>query len=264
MSRNRWFSRSMVCSILGGFWLLGTGCDRPKPVEVADAPEAAGEAGPVAVAASPSVAGAEAAGIIDSVAPVKQVAWKLPGGPLSDPERAVSGTWIAKVGDFATRSAFMADKVMFGFGGKKKGQDFVAATIEAIEKDDRVKTNCIWLELFADRTGIRRGCAIIGGEPSALDKTDPFTGKKSSFGTHLQWYFDLPSKQVRIRFDQDMLVPTVADGGSRFLRFRHWSLSFGKKDGNGFQMKENLPEHEFSLPVQYTYEVFPGSFLSKR
>jgi hypothetical protein len=250
--------------VLTSVLLLGSACDRPRPVKVADAPGAAGEAAPVAVAASPSVAGVEPARKIDALAPVKRVAWKLPSGPLSDSEKAVSGTWIAKVGDDATRSAFLADKLMFGFGEKKKGQDFIAATIEAIESDERMQTNCIWLELFADRTGIRRGCALIDGEPSALDKTDPFTGKKSDFGTRLQWYYDLPSKQVRIRFDDDMLVPAVGDGGSRFLRFRHWTLSFGKKAQSGFEMKEQVPEHDFSLPVQYIYEIFPGSFLGRQ
>lgn len=260
MATCRWAYLSTWLLFLAGLWSLGLACNRPEPVREADAPKAVEEAAPQAVA----VAGAKPAEPIDAVAPARKLEWRPPSGALSDPEKAVSGTWIAKVGDFATRSAFMADKVMFGLGGKTKGRDFIGATLAAIENDDRVQTNCIWLELFADRTGIRRGCALVGGEPSALDKTDPFTGKKSDFGTRLQWYFDLPSKQVRIRFDDDMLVPAAADGGSRLLLFRHWYLSFGKKAGEGFEMKEQIPEHDYVLPVQYTYEVYPGSFLGKR
>lgn len=261
--------KTPLTALASSIVLLGLGgllcaCERSEPVREAPRPDPVGAAAKKALESAKAKAVVmPAAKSVDAVAPAKKIPWALPSGPLIDPEKAVSGTWIASVGDYATRSAFMADKVMLGLGDRKKGQDFIGATIKAIENDDRLATNCIWLELFTDRSGIRRGCALIKGEPSALDKTDPFTGKKSDFGTRLQWYYDLPSKQVRIRFDQDMLVPSASDGDSRNLRFRHWSLAFGSKAGKGFKMVESIPEHDYSLPAQYVYEVYPGSFLGK-
>src|SRR5262249_31804379 len=154
----------------------------------------------------------------------------------------------------------MADKVMFGLPDAGGGVERIAV---AIENDNRVKTNCVWLELFEQRTGIRRECALVNGDPSALDKTDPFTGKKSDLGTTFAWYYDQPAKSVRFRFDADMLVPAARGGEVTNLRFRAWMVTFGEKSGDGFRMKESFPEHDYELPVQYVYEIFPGRFLGK-
>src|SRR5262245_28328015 len=90
-------------------------CEESKPVLVQEVPPAqlaTKTATPALVAAS--------APKIESIAPKKEIAWKAKTGPLADPERAVVGTWVATVGDYASRSAFMADKVMFDLRGGGK------------------------------------------------------------------------------------------------------------------------------------------------
>ena len=194
--------------------------------------------------------------------PRKTVAWTPPAGPLAPPERAIVGTWVATVGDYATRSAFMADKVMFGLDGKQGNP--ITSIVDAIEHDNRVKTNCVWLEFNDDRSGIRRECALVNGDPSALDQNDLVTGRKRDLGTTFAWWWDAPSKSVRVRFDGDMLVPRADGKTTRMLRFRAWVLRFGAPDGERRKIKESFPEHDWALPVEYAYEIFPGRFLGKR
>jgi hypothetical protein len=175
------------------------------------------------------------------------------------------GTWVATVGNHATRSAFMADKVALRLGKGGGGRrDLVSATLEAIKRDDKLKTSCIWLELFEDLRGIRRECALVNGQASALDRTDPLTGKKTDLGTRLRWSYDRPRRTLRIEFLADMLVPLADARGVRQVRFRKWELTFGEKDAGGHRMQERIPEHGYLLPVQYTYEIFPGRFLGRR
>ena len=229
------------------------GCKRSEPVPVDAPPDVPLADGGAAIVAVPGP-------VASAIPPAKVVPWNAPSGPLSESERALVGTWAATVGDYAARSVFMADKVMFDLRDAGGG---VSGIVKAIENDSRIKSSCVWLELFEQRTGIRRECALVNGEPSALDKTDPVTGKKSDLGTTFAWYYDQPAKSVRVRFDADMLVPAVRGGAVSNLRFRVWSLAFGEKSGDGFRMKESFPEHDYEQAAQYVYEIFPGRFLGK-
>lgn len=254
-----WRMRSTVLLALA-ILALAPSCKRSEPtiVDVGTASPSA-ELPSSAIALPPPPAKPDP--VAAAVPPQKQIAWTLPKGPLSSSEKALVGTWAASVGEDATRSAFMADKVMFGLGGTKGGIDGI---VDAVKNDNRIKTSCVWLELFDDRTGIRRECAIVNGEPSALDMSNPLTGQKTDAGTKLSWYYDLPAKVVRVRFDGDMLVRQTTDGGVRDLRFRIWVLRLGEKVGDAFKVEETIPEHDYKVPTQYSYEIFPGSFLDKR
>jgi hypothetical protein len=196
------------------------------------------------------------------IAPKKEIVWKLPKGPLTEVEKPLVGTWAASVGDFATRTAFMSGFVAFNLQGGKG----LEGIVEAIKKDDRLKTSCIWLELFEDRKGVRRECAIFNGEPSALDLSNPLTGEKKDSGVKLEWYFDAAAKVVRVRYEGDMLVPSVDQKTQemRDLRFRHWVLKLGKQVGDGIEVQESIPEHDYDLPSRYVYQIFPGSFLADK
>ena len=198
------------------------------------------------------------------VAPAKQVAWQLPARAASDQEHLLAGTWVAKVGDYASRSAVMGDKVMLALD--PKNPDLVSNVTEAIEKDNQIASNCIWLELRDDHTGFRRECAIVGGEPSALDQNDLATGQKKDFGTKLEWFIDDKDKnKLKIHFADDMLVPARRDGKLVMLVFRTWWLQVDKADkaagDNNFFVKEWFPEHDYALPTEYTYFIASGQYL---
>ena len=196
-----------------------------------------------------------------SIPPKHEVPWTPPKGPLTAAEQPLPGTWVATVGDYAIRSAFMADKVMFGV--PKREGDAISAIADAITNDNRIKTNCIWLELQPERTGFRRECALIEGQPSALDKTDLFTGQKSDMGTAFDWYWDDATNTVRIRFADDMIIPASDGKQLRDLRFRTWVLAFKQRSGEGIEIAESIPEHDYELPVKYIYQIFPGAYLGK-
>ena len=241
---------------------LMSSCTRSEPV-MAEPVAPPAQALPAAKPPPPVATPAPSNPVLSAIAPKKEISWKLPQGPLSEAERPLVGTWVATVGDYATRTAFMSDKVMFNLQGAGGG---VEGIVEALKNDNRVKTSCIWLELFEDRKGIRRECALFNGEPSALDLTNPLTGKKSDSGATLEWFFDPAAKGVRVRFEADMLVPALDEKTKavKNLRFRHWTLRLGNKEGKGFQVQESVPEHDYELPVRYVYEIFEGSFLGDR
>jgi hypothetical protein len=183
-----------------------------------------------------------------------------PGPPaatheLTSEERALVGTWVAEVDARATRSKTIADMVMFGL---QPGRDLVTGTMEAIESDNRVATSCIWLELYEDLTGFRNECALFNGEPSALDKTDPLTGKKSRFGVAFDW--KLQGKTVAIDLGEPLLV--AREGTD--VEVKRWNLTLGQKRGDATRVEEGFPEHDFILPVQYPWEIYPGSFLGEK
>jgi hypothetical protein len=198
------------------------------------------------------------------VQPTKQIAWQKPTRPPNDQEQLLAGTWAAKVGDYASRSAVMADKVMFALD--TKNPDLISNTLDAIEKDHKLASNCIWLELRPDFTGIRRECAVVKGEPSALDQTDLSTGAKKDFGTKLEWMIDGEDKnRIKIHFAEEMLVPARRDGKIVMLVFRTWWLQLAGADkaagDNNFLVKEWFPEHDYQLPTQYTYFIASGQYL---
>ncbi len=200
---------------------------------------------------------------VERVPPAKPIAWTKPARAASDQERLLAGTWVATVGEYASRSRFMADRVVLGVTAK--GTDAVTAITKALEDDTKLQTNCVWLELRPDFTGIRRECALVNGTASALDNTDAVTGKKTDLGTTLSWFIDDGDKNaIKIRFDADMVVPAAGPTGVRQLVFRHWTLRFAPDANAGenrFRIVEAFPEHDYELPQRYVFEIFSGSYL---
>lgn len=197
----------------------------------------------------------------DWIKPVKKAEWAFPNREPSDQEQLLSGTWAGTVGKFASSSAYMADRVMFSLDGSNA--DLVSNVMQAIEKDAKLASNCIWLELRLAGNGIRRECAIVNGQPSALDQNDPVTGKKTDLGVKLHWFIDgTDANKVKILFDDDMVVPAVRDGKIVKLVFRRWILQLSKSLGdNRFTVKEWFPEHDYALPVEYEWQIASGGFL---
>lgn len=204
---------------------------------------------------------------VERVPPAKPIAWSPPKRPPSDQEQLLAGTWAATVGEYATRSKYMADRVVFAFDAKDKGKDLVGAIVTALENDSKVSTNCIWLELRTDFTGIRRECMLVNGSPSALDQNDAITGAKSDLGTRFDWFIDSADKNaIKFRFHADMVVPAAGPTGIRQLVFRHWTMRFdttSSKGENRFSMIESIPEHDYTVPANYVYEIHSGAYLDK-
>ena len=63
-----------------------------------------------------------------------------PPGPPNGTESSVWGTWVATVGDYASKSMFMADRVAFALpsGG---GKDLLGAIAHTIVQDAKLATN---------------------------------------------------------------------------------------------------------------------------
>jgi hypothetical protein len=226
---------------------------KPQPVDVPEIPK-----GDSVGALAPTAAK------VERVPPPKQLAWTRPTREPNDQEQVLAGTWVATVGDHATRSLFRADRVAFSLDGTTKGADLVTSVMEALEHDNQLSSNCIWLELRPDFTGFRRECMIVNGEPSAMDQNDVMTGAKSDLGTALEWFIDETDKNaIKIHFAADMVVPAPGPDGLRQLVFRHWTLRIGAKaDGdNRFTILESIPEHDYALPTQYVYEIASGTYL---
>ena len=209
------------------------------------------------------VAAPTSASHADWVKPAKVVPWTKPSRAPSDQEALLNGTWAAKVGNYATRSAYMADRTVYALDA---GKDLVKGAVDAIAADNKLASTCIWLELRPDLTGIRRECAVVNGEPSALDQTDYATGKKSDLGTKLEWFIDdKDGNKIKIHFADDMVVPALQGGKLRTLVFRTWVLKIDKKVGdNLFEVVETIPEHDYTLPAKYAYYIAAQSFLDQK
>jgi len=196
--------------------------------------------------------------------PAKPVPWTKPTRAQNQQEQLLAGTWAANVGNFASRSVAMADKAVYAID--RKNPDLISNALDAIEKDNKLATNCVWVELRPDFTGFRRECTVVNGNASALDQTDPMTGKKSDFGTKLEWFIDETDKnKLKIHFADDMLVPAMRDGKLVQLVFRTWYLQLDRADetagANHFKVKEWFPEHDYTLPTEYTWDIESGSYL---
>jgi hypothetical protein len=239
-------------------------CGKSSPEAVAVAPPATIATGAVAATGSNVAVAAPKPDTAPRIPPTQPVAWQKPTRAPNDQEQLLAGTWAAKVGDYASRSAVMADKVMFALDAKNP--DLFSNAADAIDKDKRLASNCVWIELRADFTGFRRECAIVNGEPTALDQTDFQTGAKKDFGTKLEWFIDSADKnKLKIHFADDMLVPAMRDGKLVMLVFRTWWLQLDKPDkaagDNHFFVKEWFPEHDYQLPTEYTWQVASGYYL---
>jgi hypothetical protein len=230
----------------------------PRPVDVPTAATRA-DAGPKNVAVA-----APSPDDTPRIQPTRQIPWHRPTRAPNDQEQVLAGTWVAKVGDYASRSLVMADKVMFALD--PRNPDLISNAVDAIEKDKRLAASCVWLELRPDFTGFRRECAIVNGEPSALDQNDLQTGAKKDFGTKLEWFIDAADQnKVKIHLAEDMVVPARRDGKLVLLVFRTWWLQLAGADksagDNNFLVKEWFPEHDYELPTHYTYYIASGGYL---
>ncbi len=248
----------LTCGAAVAFALFGAGsaCKKSQSQRVDPSPEAPipkGEAMGV-------VAPGPGASAVPRVPPAKQIAWPArTTRERNNQEEVLYGTWVATAGEHATKSLHMADRVAFSLDGTSK--PFVDKVMTALETDNKLSTSCIWLELRPDFTGFRRECAVVNGQPSALDQNDITTGKKSDFGTKLEWYFDMADSTTKVRFEADMVVPAVRDGKVQQLVFRHWNLKLSKQEGEKISVIESFPEHDYVLPTRYAYTIRSQGFL---
>ncbi|MEM9195130.1 MAG: hypothetical protein AAGF12_38515 [Myxococcota bacterium] len=170
-----------------------------------------------------------------------------PPRPLTEDEKAIVGTWVTEVDSRATKTALGANNVMLQL---QPGQDLVSGVMDAVE-NDRHPPACVWLELFGDLSGFRNECAVQNGEPSALNRTDPFTGRTSPLGVGFRW--EMADGEVQLTMDE----PLTVEGPDGPLEVRQWHLE-RRADG---RVHESFPEHDYELPVEYTWEIHPGAFL---
>ena len=240
------------------FWVAAPACKgEPKP-EISKAGARSTPTGQLVAAPAP------AATNVERVPPPKPSAWTRPSRPASDQEQLLAGTWVATVGDYATRSRFMADRIVLALESQGKGQDVVESVVTALAQDDKLSTACVWLELRVDFTGFRRECALVNGVASAMDENDLVTGAKSDLGTKLEWYIDEADRNgIKIHFAADMVVPAPGPAGLRQLVFRDWTLRLGAPSSgeNRFTILESVPEHDYELPTHYVYQIASGSYL---
>jgi hypothetical protein len=173
--------------------------------------------------------------------------------PPTDMERALSGTWVATVSDDAPRSANVDGKVMLGI---EPGQNMVDGVIKAVEDDKRVSTACVWLELYENLHGFRNECALMAGEPQALQKNDPFTGAAQPFGIAFTWRHE--DGAVLIDYADALVVPDGKGGTARIQRAR---LGLESGAGPTHRITQTFPEHPDLAPQIESYRIMSGGFL---
>lgn len=216
------------------FVCIAASCDSPSP-----------RPGPVAdIGPAPQPARVEPA------IPIR--ARPAPRAP-TDQEKLFSGTWVAKVGANAPRSAAVDGKVVLGM---EPGKDVVDGVVKAIEDDTRVSTACVWLELYENLHGFRNECALVGGEPSALQKNDVFTGAVQPFGVAFTWRVE--DGAVLIDYDEALVV---SDGKGGTVSIERARLGLEAGSGPTHRITQTFPEHPDLPPQIDSYEILSGGFL---
>lgn len=155
-------------------------------------------------------------------------------------ERALAGTWVARVGFDAPRPAAMGATLV-------EIQALRAGLAQPLER-------CIWLELYANLRGFQHECGVVGGEPSVLQRTDPVTGGSSPLGVAFRWSFE--DGRLAITYDEDMVV----SAGGRTTRFVETTLAL-PQGSPPFDVQQSFPEHPEVPPLALRFEVFAGSYL---
>ncbi|MCH9686909.1 MAG: hypothetical protein K0V04_36075 [Deltaproteobacteria bacterium] len=173
--------------------------------------------------------------------------------PLTEFETGIAGTWVAKVGADAPQSKAMGDKVMLGI---PPGQGGVEGLMAAVDADQRLSTACVWLELYDNLSGFHNECALIGGEPQALNKHDPLTGAVQPFGVGLSWSVD--GKQIRVEYEQPLVVP---NGAGVSVEIRTTTLELQPGAGPIHSVQQAFPEHPDIAPRTVPFEILAGSYL---
>lgn len=140
--------------------------------------------------------------------------------------------------------------------GIDPGQALVPGVMKAIDDDEKVSTACVWLELYDNLHGFRNECALMNGEPSALQKNDPFTGAAQPFGIAFTWRHD--DGAVVLDYAEPLVVP---DGKGGSLRIATSRLALEPGAGPKHRVTQTFPEHP-SLPAQVDeFEIMSGAFL---
>lgn len=172
---------------------------------------------------------------------------------LTDTEKLLAGTWVAKVRSSAPRSSAVDGKVVLGID---PGQELVPGVMKAIDDDKQVSTACVWLELYDNLHGFRNECAVMNGEPSALQKNDPFTGAAQPFGIEFTWRHD--GGAVWLDYAEPLVVP---DGKGGSLRIASARLDLDPGAGPKHRVTQTFPEHPDLPPQVDEFEIMSGAFL---
>ncbi len=217
------------------------GCDRSPPQPAVDS-------GPRASSASPAAKPTPPPG--DSIVATRS---KPAPRALTDSEKVLAGTWVAKVGAAAPRSSAVDGKVMLGMD---PGQELVPGVMKAIEDDKHVSTACVWLELYENLHGFRNECALMNGEPSALQKNDPFTGAAQPFGIALTWRHE--DGAIWLDYAEPLVVPDGKGGSRPITRVR---LAMEPGAGPKHRVTQTFPEHPDLAPQIDEFEIMSGAFL---
>ncbi|HEY8429638.1 MAG TPA: zinc ribbon domain-containing protein, partial [Sandaracinaceae bacterium] len=118
----------------------------------------------------------------------------------TDSERALAGTWVA-TGSFDVPRPAAGGSVLLEAQAIQQGR------LDPVQR-------CIWLELYENLRGFQHECAVAGGEPTVLERTDPVTGRSSPHGVAFRW--SVENGALRLEYDEDM----IAGVGGGSLRFR--------------------------------------------
>jgi hypothetical protein len=186
----------------------------------------------------------------------KDVAWKIPSGPLTkEEETMITGTWTAVTSDQALSTGGVA--IMTDPNSGKTGMDQL---VDAAEKMKRANTNCIWLEFYDDHTGFWNSCMLLNGSPNSMDEVDPFSGEHKGSGVMFSWYLD--KKTIHIQFEDCLKYPMMIKDTTLKVRVRYWDLEMVKnpKTVDGiltYKMRDHFPEYDFDSPVTFEYEMIP-------
>lgn len=147
----------------------------------------------------------------------------------------------------------MADKVMVGIPPGAK--DPISGIVAAVENDAKVSTACEWLELYENLHGFRNECALLGGEPQALNQNDPLTGAAQPFGVAFTWRVE--DNLVHLEYAEPLVVPT--DTGEK--KIRHVTLELQAGSGPKHKLRQAFPEAPELPPRPIEYEILAGSYL---
>lgn len=179
------------------------------------------------------------------------VAYREPNAPLpeavrsqvptrvaTDAERALAGTWVAKLGLAASLNAPRRASVE-GFMVQMR------ATQQGISE------RCLWLELYENLSGFLHECGVVEGEASVLGQTNR-GGGQAALGAALHWSQE--GGTIQLSFDEDLVV------GSTHVR----EVALGLPEGSApFEVAMSFPGHEEIATQTHMFEAFPGRFLEE-
>ncbi len=164
---------------------------------------------------------------------------EAPARAPTESERALAGTWVARVGDDAPRPA-TSGSWMVQIEATRAGLATFAQ-------------RCVWLELYDNLRGFWNECGVVDGEPTALQREDRGTGDTSPLGVPFRWSFD--GERLAITYDADMTLPR--EDGSVVFRQAVLALPRGTPP---LEVEESFPEHPDVPPRTVRFEVFPRAY----